>query len=217
MFCGPIGAASGLPLVRGGPGWTDGGPSGGVAPEAPAVSGHHSPCGRILPPQKKDDGQPVQAWDCHCVSCAVILRRLLFGSRLSPTDRALLVADQFAVTFDGHLRELPDSCALLLAQDVSADSSFTLLLNADPQSYILIGLNNDTVSIQKNGQVLLHASWLCLSPRRKQGICLSGEGQLQWHCVAQLSRQQRPGCQSQIKHHAAVQSEWSVFVMWPAA
>lgn len=67
------------------------------------------------------------------------------------------MADQFAVTFDGHLRRLPDSCALLLAQDVSADSSFTLLLNADSQSYILIGLNNDTVSIQKNGQVLLRA------------------------------------------------------------
>lgn len=65
------------------------------------------------------------------------------------------------VTFDGRLRELPDSCALLLAQDVSAGSAFTLLLNADPQSYVLIGLNNDTVSIQKNGQVVLHASRLC--------------------------------------------------------
>lgn len=94
----------------------------------------------------------------------MILRRVLFRSRLSPTDQALLVADQFVVTFDGHLRELPDSCGLLLAQDVSADSSFTLLLNADSQSYILIGLNNDTVSIQKNGQVLLHASGLCLIP-----------------------------------------------------
>lgn len=68
------------------------------------------------------------------------------------------MADRFAVTFDGHLRDLPDSCALLLAQDVSVNPSFTLLLNADSQSYILIGLNNDTVSIQKNGQVLLHAS-----------------------------------------------------------
>lgn len=68
------------------------------------------------------------------------------------------MADQLAVTFDGHLRELPDSCALLLAQDVSADSAFTLLLNADPQSYVLLGLNNDSVSIQKNGQVVLHTS-----------------------------------------------------------
>lgn len=68
-------------------------------------------------------------------------------------DQALLVADQFAVTFDGHLRPLPDSCALLLAQDVGADSSFTLLLNADSQSYVLIGLSNDTVSVQRNGQV----------------------------------------------------------------
>lgn len=65
------------------------------------------------------------------------------------------MADQLVVTFDGRLRELPDSCALLLAQDVSAKPSFTLLLHADAQSYILLGLNNDTVSIQKNGQVLL--------------------------------------------------------------
>lgn len=60
MFCGPIGAASGRPLDGGGPGRADGGPSGGVAPQAPAVSGLRSPRGRILPPQKKDDGQPVQ-------------------------------------------------------------------------------------------------------------------------------------------------------------
>lgn len=67
------------------------------------------------------------------------------------------MADRLVVTFDGHLRELPDSCPLLLAQDVGADSAFTLLLNADPQSYVLLGLNNDSVSIQKNGQVVLHA------------------------------------------------------------
>lgn len=65
------------------------------------------------------------------------------------------MADQFAVTFDGHLRELPGSCPLLLAQDVGADPSFTLLLNADSHSFLLIGLNDDTVSVQKNGQVLL--------------------------------------------------------------
>lgn len=58
---GPIGAAPGPPLVRRLPGWTYGGPSGGVAPEAPAVSGRRPPRGRILPPQKEDGGQPVQA------------------------------------------------------------------------------------------------------------------------------------------------------------
>lgn len=86
---------------------------------------------------------------------AVFLGRVSFRVRLSPTDQALLVADQFAVTFDGHLRELPGSCPLLLAQDVGADPSFTLLLNADSHSFLLIGLNEDTVSVQKNGQVLL--------------------------------------------------------------
>lgn len=89
---------------------------------------------------------------------ALCFRRVLFRWRLSPADRALLVADQFAVTFDGHLRELPGSCPLLLARDVGADPSFTLLLNADSQSFLLIGLGDDAVSVQKNGQVLPHVS-----------------------------------------------------------
>ncbi|XP_036941120.1 uncharacterized protein LOC119011822 isoform X1 [Acanthopagrus latus] len=67
--------------------------------------------------------------------------------------QALLVADQFVVTFDGHLYELPASCPLLLAQDVSADPSFTLLLRSDSQSFLLIGMNNSTINIQHNGQV----------------------------------------------------------------
>ncbi|XP_061925266.1 uncharacterized protein LOC133664564 isoform X2 [Entelurus aequoreus] len=67
--------------------------------------------------------------------------------------QALLVADQFVVTFDGHLYELPSSCPLLLAQDVSADPSFTLLLNPHPHYLLLLGINNSTVGIQRNGQV----------------------------------------------------------------
>nr|XP_061789894.1 uncharacterized protein LOC133579338 isoform X1 [Nerophis lumbriciformis] len=67
--------------------------------------------------------------------------------------QALLVADQFVVTFDGHLYELPSSCPRLLAQDVSADPSFTLLLNPHPHYLLLLGINNSTVSIQRNGQV----------------------------------------------------------------
>ncbi|XP_039672137.1 uncharacterized protein LOC120568593 [Perca fluviatilis] len=64
--------------------------------------------------------------------------------------QALLVADQFVVTFDGHLYELPGSCPLLLAQDVSAESSFTLLRTSD---FLLLEMNNSTVNIQHNGQV----------------------------------------------------------------
>ncbi|XP_047445376.1 uncharacterized protein LOC125010660 [Mugil cephalus] len=67
--------------------------------------------------------------------------------------QALVVADQFVVTFDGHLYELPGSCPLLLAQDVSADPSFALLLGTDPHSFLLIQMNNSTVHIQRNGQV----------------------------------------------------------------
>ncbi|KAM4551263.1 uncharacterized protein PAE49_015110 isoform 2-T2 [Odontesthes bonariensis] len=67
--------------------------------------------------------------------------------------QALLVADQFVVTFDGHLYELPGSCPLLLAQDVSSDPSFTLMLNRDSQSFLLIHMNNSTIDIQHSGQV----------------------------------------------------------------
>lgn len=63
------------------------------------------------------------------------------------------MADQFAVTFDGRLYELPRSCPLLLAQDVSAAPSFTLLLNSDSHNFLLIRMNNNTISIQRNGQV----------------------------------------------------------------
>lgn len=68
-------------------------------------------------------------------------------------DEALLVADQFVVTFDGRLFELKDSCPLLLAQDVRSDPSFMLLLHADPHSFLLIHMNNITVNIQPSGQV----------------------------------------------------------------
>ncbi|XP_032388091.1 uncharacterized protein LOC116699543 isoform X2 [Etheostoma spectabile] len=64
--------------------------------------------------------------------------------------QALLVADQFVVTFDGHLYELPGSCPLLLAQDVGAESLFTLLHTSD---FLLFKINNSTVTIQHNGQV----------------------------------------------------------------
>lgn len=69
---------------------------------------------------------------------------------LSPKDQALLVGDQFVVTFDGQLYELPGSCPLLLAQDLSPNPSFTLLLSS---GLLLIELNDTTIHIQHNGQV----------------------------------------------------------------
>ncbi|XP_051944623.1 uncharacterized protein LOC127616863 [Hippocampus zosterae] len=67
--------------------------------------------------------------------------------------QALLVADQFVVTFDGHLYELPPSCPLLLAQDISSQPSFTLVLNSHPRNLLLLRLNNSTVRIQRSGEV----------------------------------------------------------------
>ncbi|CAJ1071926.1 uncharacterized protein LOC122887130 [Xyrichtys novacula] len=67
--------------------------------------------------------------------------------------QALLVGDQFLVTFDGHLYELPNSCPQLLAQDVSIESSFTIMLSSDSNTLLLIRMDNNTISIQRNGQV----------------------------------------------------------------
>lgn len=80
------------------------------------------------------------------------MNSLFFPSYLTK-DQALLVADQFVVTFDGHLYELPGSCPLLLARDVGRDPSFTLLLATDTQNLLLIQMNNHTISVQRNGQV----------------------------------------------------------------
>lgn len=63
------------------------------------------------------------------------------------------MADQFVVTFDGHLYELPRSCPLLLARDVNTEPSFTLLLTSHSQNFLLMEMNNSTISIQRNGQV----------------------------------------------------------------
>ncbi|XP_026169161.1 uncharacterized protein LOC113134139 [Mastacembelus armatus] len=79
------------------------------------------------------------------------LKRKLMDSPFA--HQALLVADQFVVTFDGHLYELPDSRPLLLAQDVSADPSFTLLLGSDSHTFLLVDMNNSTINIQHSGQV----------------------------------------------------------------
>ncbi|KAM8851209.1 uncharacterized protein AB9W97_022010 isoform 3-T3 [Spinachia spinachia] len=80
-----------------------------------------------------------------------LLKRKIMDSPF--THRALLVAGQFVVTFDGHLYELPGSCPLLLAQDVSAEPSFTLLSGSNAQDFLLIVMNNSTVHIQHDGQV----------------------------------------------------------------
>ncbi|KAM3605075.1 uncharacterized protein V6R79_020226 [Siganus canaliculatus] len=67
---------------------------------------------------------------------------------------ALLVADQFVVTFDGRLLELPRSCPLLLAHDLRPDPSFTLLLpGSGSPSFLQARLDDSSVSIQHNGQV----------------------------------------------------------------
>ncbi|XP_029380652.1 uncharacterized protein LOC115057622 isoform X2 [Echeneis naucrates] len=76
------------------------------------------------------------------------LKRKLMDSPFR--HQALLVADQFVVTFDGHLFELPDSYPLLLAHDVSTDPSFTLLLSSGS---LLLELNNSTFNVGQSGQV----------------------------------------------------------------
>ncbi|KAI1882624.1 hypothetical protein AGOR_G00236800 [Albula goreensis] len=99
-----------------------------------------------------------------------LLKPLLTLSSLSPTAelyqlkrklmdspfryQALFVSDQFVVSFDGHLYEIPETCGLILAHDV-VQESFTLLLNPDttPQRTLVVQMGNITVGIMSEGQV----------------------------------------------------------------
>ncbi|XP_035276169.1 uncharacterized protein LOC118228818 isoform X3 [Anguilla anguilla] len=80
------------------------------------------------------------------------LKRRLMDSPFR--HQALLVSNQFVVSFDGHLYEIPGRCALLLAHDV-VQESFTVLLSPDmtPQRLLLVEMGNTTVSIFPEGQV----------------------------------------------------------------
>lgn len=83
------------------------------------------------------------------------------------------MANQFVVTFDGHVFELPGSCLLLLAQDSRLiHPSFTLLISADPESLLLIHTNNHTIHIHRNGQVCGFL-WVstCLCRSRTNCLC----------------------------------------------
>ncbi|XP_018586572.1 apolipophorins-like [Scleropages formosus] len=68
--------------------------------------------------------------------------------------QALLVSDQFALSFDGRLYELPGRCPLLLARDLMG-GSFTMVLspNTAPERTLLVEMSNTTVSISPHGQV----------------------------------------------------------------
>ncbi|XP_057713493.1 uncharacterized protein LOC130929889 [Corythoichthys intestinalis] len=79
------------------------------------------------------------------------LKRKIIGNPF--IHQALLAEDRFVVTFDGHLYELPGRCPLILAQHTGIEPSFTLLLNSHPRNFLLLGLNNSTVAIRRDGQV----------------------------------------------------------------
>ncbi|KAG9330056.1 hypothetical protein JZ751_027361, partial [Albula glossodonta] len=99
-----------------------------------------------------------------------LLKPILALSSLSPTAelyqlkrklmdspfryQALFVSDQFVVSFDGHLYEIPEKCGLILAHDV-VQESFTLLLNPDttPQRTLVVQMGNITVGLMSEGQV----------------------------------------------------------------
>ncbi|XP_029929860.1 uncharacterized protein LOC115374855 [Myripristis murdjan] len=90
------------------------------------------------------------------------------------THQALLVADQFAVSFDGHLYELPGSCPILLARDVAHNPSFTLLLSSDSNSrrFLVVGMNNSSISIQQNGQVKVNCHAMHTSQQKENGVAI---------------------------------------------
>ena len=74
----------------------------------------------------------------------------------SALDQALLVANQYVVSFDGLLFQLPAwSCPVVLAQDRSQNPTFTLLLSPRRQSHhgLLLDMNHSTLNIYPDGQV----------------------------------------------------------------
>ncbi|KAL4608232.1 apolipophorins-like, partial [Arapaima gigas] len=83
------------------------------------------------------------------------LKRRMMDSPFS--YQALLVSDQFAMSFDGRLHELPGHCALLLAQDVT-HGSFAVLLSpgAVAERTLLVEMRNTTISILPSGQVKIN-------------------------------------------------------------
>ncbi|XP_072544439.1 uncharacterized protein [Salminus brasiliensis] len=80
------------------------------------------------------------------------LKRRLMDSPFN--HQAFLVADEFAVSFDGQLLELPASCDLLLAAD-AASSTFTITLKSGrPKLHSLVlQLNNTTITVHPHAQV----------------------------------------------------------------
>ncbi|XP_028831417.1 uncharacterized protein LOC114787739 [Denticeps clupeoides] len=76
------------------------------------------------------------------------LRRRLVDSPFN--HEAFVVADQFVVTFDGHLLELSASCGVVLASDGPQDSFSVLLM---PQRTLLVEMSNSSTAIQLDGEV----------------------------------------------------------------
>ncbi|KAL2097205.1 hypothetical protein ACEWY4_006412 [Coilia grayii] len=96
------------------------------------------------------------------------LKRRLMDSPFN--HQAVLIADEFAVSFDGHLYEVPASCGLMLASDASGDS-FSVLLSPGTKSQrtLLVKMNNTSVAIHSNGQVQ-YKTW--------NGLSFVGAGEL---------------------------------------
>ena len=105
-------------------------------------------------------------------------------------DRALLVGNQYVVSFDGLLLPLPaGSCPVVLAQDRSRNPAFTLLLlsprhapsppglllsprRAPSPPGLLLTVNHGALSISPDGQVCVHDAFsLSLSWRIYRPPC----------------------------------------------
>lgn len=71
-----------------------------------------------------------------------------------PPDQAILAADEFVVSFDGNVYEVPASCGLLLAADASRDS-FSVLLSprAQSQRVLVVKMRNTSIAIHPSGEV----------------------------------------------------------------
>lgn len=64
------------------------------------------------------------------------------------------MADEYLVSFDGHLLKVPASCDVILAADV-VENTFSVLLKSDRfrRRSLVMQMKNTTIAVHPNGEV----------------------------------------------------------------
>ncbi|XP_065125287.1 uncharacterized protein [Paramisgurnus dabryanus] len=80
------------------------------------------------------------------------LKRKIMDSPVN--HQAFVVADNYLVSFDGHLLKVPESCDVILAADI-IEHSFSVMLKSDRfrRRSLMIQMGNTTIGVHPNGEV----------------------------------------------------------------